>query len=116
MKIACYLVFYPSYLSTVSLLLEKERQTFAGQIEAVERVHGEGMERVRREERERGRGEVQRIREEWQRECEQREVRRSEEVRAVREEGEREKREALNEEQENHHKLIGKICGKTFKI
>ena len=97
-------------LSYLSVLLEEERQTFAGQIEAVERAHGEEVERVRREERERGRGEVQRIREEWERECEQREIRHSEEVRAVREEGEKEKREALNEEQENHHKLMGKIC------
>lgn len=97
------------YMLVVRFLLEGERQAFADQIEALERTHEEEVERVRKEERERGREEVQRVREEGQKDVEQREASHRQEVREVKEEGERKKREVLSEEQEKHCRQIGKM-------
>ena len=64
---------------------------------------------MRGKERERGREEMQQLREKWEQEEQLREARHCEEVRVVRDEGEREKREAVRKEQEKCHSEIGEI-------
>ena len=89
--------------------MESERWACAGRIEGMERALREEVERVRVEERGRGREEIQQLGEEWCRENELKEVKHGEELRLVREEGEREKMEAVTREQATHRDQLSKM-------
>ena len=93
--------------------LEGEKRSCAGRIEDLERAHRKEVERVRGEEREKGREEREQIKEECHREAQQREMEFRDEMRLVREEGEREKKEAVREEQEAHQEEMSK-CQQSF--
>lgn len=72
------------------------------------RAHSEEIERVREEERARGRKERERLSDEWHRAAAQREVKFCEEVKLVREEGERKKWEVVKTEQNRHQQEMGR--------
>ena len=92
-------------------VLEGEKRSGAGRIEDLERAHREEVERVRGEEREKGREERDQVRKECHREAQQREMEFLNEVRLVREEGERKKKEAVREKQETHREEMGELTG-----
>ena len=89
--------------------LDSERKAHEDQMDELERRHCEQLERVRREERERGAGEVKGVRSEWRKDVEEKEKVHQEKMTVEREEGERGRREEVKKVQEIHQEVMGKF-------